>query len=65
MNEKIYEQCKNFRVNELKITRRQMSIKTGLTVNQIFHFENGRSTNMFVLLAYIKLGMRLGGVYNG
>ena len=49
--------CQNFREGQLGLTRKQFSQKTGLTVSQIRHFEQGRSRNMNILMKYVLLGL--------
>lgn len=51
--------CEQFRINFLGMTRKQFSEKTGLSVSQIRHFEQGRSRNMNILMAYMKFGFEI------
>lgn len=52
----IGEACWKYRTDVLKISRKDFSKNTGLTVSQIRHFEQGRSRNMEILLAYDRAG---------
>lgn len=51
--------CELFRIETLNMSRAEFSKATGLTVSQIRHFEQGRSTNMNILQAYLVMGMPL------
>ena len=44
--------CKNFRTKKAKLTLRQIHEKTGVNIKTLSGFENGRSSNMFMLNHY-------------
>lgn len=50
------QRCQFYREYILKMTRQEFSYHTGLTLNQINHFENGRSHNSEILGGYKSLG---------
>lgn len=50
---KLYEWCKQFRTDTLKLTLNEMSNLTGTKLKTISAFENGRSTNIQHLNMYI------------
>lgn len=45
--------CKNFRTEKAKLTLRQIHEKTGVNIKTLSGFENGRSSNLFMINHYI------------
>ena len=45
--------CKNFRTKKAKITLRQIHEITGVNIKTLSGFENGRSSNLFMINHYI------------
>lgn len=45
--------CKNFRTKKAKLTLKQIHEKTGVNIKTLSGFENGRSSNLFMLNHYI------------
>lgn len=45
--------CKNFRTKKAKLTLRQIHEKTGVNIKTLSGFENGRSSNLFMINHYI------------
>lgn len=52
------QRCQLFREYTLGLTREEFSMKTGLSLNQINHFEHNRTRNMNILLGYIQMGFK-------
>lgn len=52
---KINKFCKNFREEVLKITLKEMEIKTGVNLKTLSAFEHGRSTNINHLISYYEI----------
>ena len=44
--------CKNFRTEKAKLTLKQISEKTGVNIKTLSGFENGRSSNTFMIYHY-------------
>ena len=44
--------CKNFRTKKANLTLRQIHEKTGVNIKTLSGYENGRSSNMFMLNHY-------------
>ena len=44
--------CKNFRTKKAKLTLSQIHEKTGVNIKTLSGYENGRSSNMFMLNHY-------------
>lgn len=47
---RIGKYCRNFRVNELQLTLKQLADKTHRNAKTISSFENGRSSNVMMLI---------------
>ena len=45
--------CKNFRTKKANLTLRQIHEKTGVNIKTLSGFENGRSSNLFMINHYI------------
>ena len=45
--------CKNFRTKKAKITLKQIHETTGVNIKTLSGFENGRSSNLFMINHYI------------
>ena len=45
--------CKNFRTKKAKLTLSQIHEKTGVNIKTLSGFENGRSSNLFMINHYI------------
>ena len=45
--------CKNFRKEKAKLTLKQIHEKTGVNIKTLSGFENGRSSNLFMINHYI------------
>ena len=45
--------CKNFRTEKAKLTLREIHEKTGVNIKTLSGFENGRSSNLFMITHYI------------
>ena len=49
----VYAYCKNFRTKKAKLTLRQIHEITGVNIKTLSGFENGRSSNLFMINHYI------------
>ena len=45
--------CKNFRLEKAELTLKQIHEKTGVNIKTLSGFENGRTSNLFMLNYYI------------
>lgn len=54
----IYLKCRKYRKDN-KITVRDISILCGFSEWAVYKFEQGKSSNMFILLAYLHYGLTL------
>ena len=52
-NNRIGEFCKDLRTHVLKLTLKEFCSKTNYKISTLSAFENGRSTNMKILLSYL------------
>lgn len=57
----IFMKCRKYRKTH-KITVRDISIISGFSEWAVYKFEQGKSSNMFILLAYLHYGLVLNGV---
>lgn len=56
----IFVKCRKYRKDN-KITVRDISIISGFSEWAVYKFEQGKSSNMFILLAYLHFGLTLEG----
>ena len=61
---KLCKKCKAHR-EKLGVSQSKVAEEVGVTFKAISHFEHGRSSNMKILLWYLKNGLDLEGFYNG
>lgn len=45
--------CKRFRIEQAELTLKQIHEKTGVNIKTLSGFENGRSSNLFMINHYI------------
>ena len=53
IEKEISDYCKNFRTKKAKLTLRQIHETTGVNIKTLSGFENGRSSNLFMINHYI------------
>jgi len=54
-NTKVGEFCKELRTHILKLTLKEFCDKTNYKISTLSAFENGRSSNMKILFAYLNM----------
>ena len=53
LEKELSEYCKKFRIEKAELTLKQIHEKTGVNIKTLSGFENGRSSNLFMLNHYI------------
>lgn len=53
VEKELSEYCKKFRIEKAELTLKQIHEKTGVNIKTLSGFENGRSSNLFMLNHYI------------
>lgn len=55
----IGKKCKDYRVNVLHMTQKQVAKETGYSIDNISKFELGKTNNLMIFRWYYKRGLRL------